>query len=609
MPHSDPLPVNPDLDVNQGPGGEHSPVKDNHNSQTVSVGEERPSAKSMLPGVVRVEAVASQLTTTNRWILFTYVFLFGFSYGLDALVRTTYVTYATVSFGSHSLLATVNVIKGVVGAAIQPSVAKLADAFGRFEIFTLGVTLYTLGAIVEAAATSITSLAAGTILSQLGYSIFVLTIDIITADFTSMKTRLFFAYIPNLPFIVNTWISGNVTSSVMKVTTWKWGIGMFAIIIPACASPLILLLFLLGRKAKTSSAVDQSQYPSFRTIGRLAWELDWIGILLLTSSLALILIPLTLAGGESRKWTHAGIIAPIVLGVLIMPCFILWERKVSSPLLPSYLVSDPLVWGCILINIFYSFGFMCHASYLFTLLMVSYNFTLEGATRVSSVSTFSNVLTAFIVSMVVVKARRLKGFIVGGIALSFVGFGLTYHYRGGTSSQSGLIGAEVVLGIGAGLFAWSALVLGQTAARHQHIGVLIAILFTCNSIGTALGNCISGAIWTQTLYEELAHNLAPFGNATLAPLIYAAPLYVVPEYPVGTPIRGAIIESYRHIQRLLTITCLCIYTPMLIVALFLRDPRLSDQQTQPEAEFEAREKTSRESDRPRRTTWLSWRRH
>ncbi|KAJ9626769.1 hypothetical protein H2204_009914 [Knufia peltigerae] len=545
-------------------------------------------SKPMLPGIARVEAAASQLTQTKRWTLFIFIFIFGYAFGLDSLVRNTYVAYATSSMQNHSLLATVNVIQGVVGAAIQPSVAKLTDAFGRFEVFALGVALYTIGTVVQAAAVNITGLSAGAVLTQLGYSIFFLTLDIIIADFTSMKTRLFFSYIPSLSFIINTWVSGDVTSAVLALTSWKWGIGMFAIIIPGCAMPLIWLLFMLGYQAKRTQ-IDQNKehLTLLPSLGTLIWELDLIGILLLTGSLALILIPLTLAGGNSSKWNQAGILTPIILGVLLLPAFVVWEQKTSSPLLPGYLMTDWTVWGCITINIFYAFGLMCHESYLFTLLIVSYNFSLLSATRVASLWTFSSVVTAFIVSLVIIKVRRLKGFIIGGISLSFVGYGLAYHYRGDTSSQSGVIGAEIVIGVGSGLFAYSTLVLGQTAARHQDIGVLIATLFTCNTVGRALGSCISGAIWTQTLYDELSQNLAPFGNATLASAIYAAPLNVVPDYPVGTVERDAIIHSYRYIQRLLTITSFCIYVPMLLFALFLRDPRLSDLQMQPEANARA----------------------
>ncbi|KAL6248264.1 hypothetical protein RBB50_004519 [Rhinocladiella similis] len=566
-------------------------------------------SKAMLPGVARVEAAASQLNQSKRWTLFICIFIFGYAFGLDSLVRNTYVAYATSSMQNHSLLATVNVVQGVVGAAIQPSVAKLTDAFGRFEVFAFGVALYTTGTVVQAAAVNIAGLSAGAVLTQMGYSIFFLTLDIIIADFTSMKTRLFFSYIPSLPFIINTWVSGDVTSAVLAVTSWKWGIGMFAIIIPGCALPLILLMFMLWYQAKRTQINHNQEHLSlFRPVGTLVWELDLIGILLLTSSLALILIPLTLAGGNSSKWTQAGILTPIILGVLLLLAFVVWEQKTTSPLLPGYLMTDWTVWGCIMINIFYAFGLMCHESYLFTLLVVSYNFSLLAATRIASLWTFSSVVTAFIISLLVIKIRRLKAFIIAGISLSFVGYGLTYHFRGDTSSQSGLIGAEVVIGIGSGLFAYSTLVLGQTAARHHDIGVLIAILFTCNTVGRALGSSISGAIWTQTLYGELSQHLAPFGNATLAPAIYAAPLYVVPEYPVGTPERDAIIQSYRHIQRLLTITSFCIYVPMLVMALFLRDPRLSDLQTQPPEADTKTERGDEGSGWLRNSRYLLWRR-
>jgi SIT family siderophore-iron:H+ symporter-like MFS transporter len=86
--------------------------------------------------------------------------------------------------------------------------------------------------------------------------------------------------------------------------------------------------------------------------------------------------------------------------------------------------------------------------------------------------------------------------------------GLIYHCRSGSSSQAGLIAGEVVIGSAAGFFTWPVFVLIQTTAPHEHISVLISLVFTVNHLGQAFGNCISGAIWTQTLYAELGRNLA-----------------------------------------------------------------------------------------------------
>ncbi|EON95844.1 putative siderophore iron transporter 1 protein [Phaeoacremonium minimum UCRPA7] len=229
---------------------------------------------------------------------------------------------------------------------------------------------------------------------------------------------------------------------------------------------------------------------------------------------------------------------------------------------------------------------MVHGNYLFTLLLVSYNFSIEGATRVASLYSFCAVVVGSILGAVVIKLRRLKHVILAGILLWFVGGGLIYHYRGGSGSKSGIIGGEIVIGTAAGFFSWPTLIMIQTAARHQYVGVLISLVFTVNSIGQAFGNCVSGAIWSQRLFDELKKNLAPFNNATLASSVYAAPLFVVPEYVIGSPERDAIIASYRYMQRILTITAICIVVVMFILALFLHNPLLSGQQTQPEAEGE-----------------------
>ena len=66
-------------------------------------------------------------------------------------------------------------------------------------------------------------------LRQIGYTTILLLVEVIIADITSTKTRLVFSYVPTLPFLINTWISGYVSEAVLSVATWRWGIGMWGI--------------------------------------------------------------------------------------------------------------------------------------------------------------------------------------------------------------------------------------------------------------------------------------------------------------------------------------------------------------------------------------------
>ena len=65
-----------------------------------------------------------------------------------------------------------------------------------------------------------------------------------------------------IPFIINTWISGNVTAAVG--TRWKWGIGMWAFILPLSCIPLVCCMihmrWLAGKTEewRFSSNVKQS---------------------------------------------------------------------------------------------------------------------------------------------------------------------------------------------------------------------------------------------------------------------------------------------------------------------------------------------------------------
>ncbi|RVX71343.1 hypothetical protein B0A52_04917 [Exophiala mesophila] len=550
---------------------------------------------TIAPGVARMEAIHAELRLHDRIILFASIFIVAYAYGLDYLTRNTYQAYATSSYSQHSLLSTINVIRGVVAASIQPLIAKLADIFGRVELFVMAVIFYVMGTIIQTFALNVQTFAAGALFYQIGYNCSLLVIEIIIADTTSMKTRMFFAYLPGAPYIINTWISGNVVESVLRTSTWKWGIGMWAIIYPICSIPLIVVLVLADRRSRKSGFRPPPTFTGKNTkdsVMQLFWKLDLVGNLLLSGALAMILIPMTLAGGQSRDWQSARIITPIVIGFLFVPAFVCWERVAPYPMVPMHLLKDRGVWSALGIVTWVTFSFMITASFLYTVLVVGFDFSVAAATRISSLYSFCAVTTGLILGLIISKVRRLKPFILAGVLLWLVGYGLLVQYRGGigSPSRSGVIGGQVILGIAGGFFPYPALVEIQAMAKHEHVAVLTSLLLTMSNMGFALGNAVSGALWTQTLYKRLQADLAGFDDGTLAAAVYASPFAVLPEYPVGTPVRTAIISSYRYIQRLLSITGICMAIPIAIFALTIRNPRLSDNITQQDAEKKALEK-------------------
>lgn len=545
-------------------------------------------------GVARMDAVTSQVTPMQRFWLFFGIFVVGYAYGLESQVRSTYTPYATSSFNLHSYLATINVLRSVVAVAAQPTAAKIADVFGRFEIVVASTIFYVLGMAIESTATSVYVFCAGGIIYQIGYTCIVLLLEVLVADFSSMRARVFFSYIPALPFVVNTWLSGTVTSAVLRVATWRWGIGMWCIIYPVASLPLLVTLYVVEHSVAAPKYIVETHKRNKSKIKILArWvrevstQLDLFGLVVLVAAFSLVLAPLTVAGGTASHWKNPRIIAPLVAGLVCAPVFILWEKYCAkTPMVPFHLLADRGVWAALAVRSLLNFAWYVQGNYLYTVLVVAFDFPIETATRILSFFSFFGVVSGVLVGLVVYRIRRLKHIIVGGTLLFMLAFILLIGHPGGATAQSrtGMMGAQVLLGLAGGLFAYPTQASIQASASRDHVAILTGLYLSFYNVGSALGTCLSGAIWTQTLYPVLESNLAFQSNRTLAQAMYNNPFKTVADYPVGTEIRDAIISSYSYVQGLLCVGGLCVCVPMIGFALALRNPRLSDQQVQEEAE-------------------------
>ncbi|KAJ4116296.1 ferrioxamine B transporter [Fusarium oxysporum] len=537
------------------------------------------------PGVQRIKAMSEVITLTNRIFIFFGVFLIAYAYGLDGTVRYAYQPSALNSFEEHSLQSSVNTLRAVIAAAAQPTAGKIADVFGRVELICISVFFYTIGTVIEAAAQNLDTYSAGAVIYQIGYTMIILLVEVIIGDITSVRSRLFFSYIPALPFIINTWVSGDVTEAVLGATTWRWGIGMWCIIYPVCALPLIISLLVVGHRAKKAGHLVGYR-SSFQQLGfnkltvELFWLLDIIGVILLIAVFALLLVPLTIAGGFESKWSDPQVVAPLVIGFVCIPVFVVWELRAPHPLVPFHHMKDRSVWAPMGIACMLNFAWTMQGDYLYTVLQVSFNFSIKAATRVQSLYSFASVITGTILGLIVYKVRRFKVFIVSGTCLFLVAFGLLIRYRGDPSSdnKSGVIGAQILLGIAGGMFPYPAQASLQAYVTHERLAVMTGLYLALYQVGSAFGNAVSGAIWTQVLPVRLAQSFSSFGNETLAVYAYSQPLSAILDFPVGSDERDAMIDAYKHVQRLLTITGICLCVPLIAFSLCLRNPKLTDQQ-------------------------------
>ena len=556
-------------------------------------------------GVRKTELMTAQYSHTWLKVAF-YVaaFLCSYCYALDGTLRYTFQVYATSSYSTHSLYTAVNVIRAVIAAASQPTFARLSDRFGRLELFVISILFYVVGTIIQSQAYDVQRFAGGAVLYQIGYSGVQLLLEVSLADMSTLNWRLFASFIPALPFIINTWASGDVASSILTKHSWSYGIGIWAFIFPLASLPLLACyLHMRIAAGKTEEWAQIKREEKEEKKGKnmfvdLFWQLDVVGIILIICVFGFILTPFTLAGNKTallvrsdEVWRLGKIIAPLVVGVCLIPALILWEGKVAKfPIVPFALLKDRGVWAALVIACLVNFVWYMPNSFMYTVLVAGLNTSILAATRITSLYSFVSVITGPLLGFVLVKVRRTKAFIIFGCAMWFVAMGILYHYRGlndGVNSEyvkHGIIGGECLMGFGAGFFTYVTQLSIQTCTNHEYMAVVLSLYLASYNIGSALGSAVSGAIWTQLMPNMIAENMEALGaNVTLATEAYQAPFTYILTYPWGSSERIALALAYAEIQRKLIIVALCLCVLLLLAAFMLRDHYLANVQSLDEA--------------------------
>ena len=235
---------------------------------------------------------------------------------------------ATSSFSSHALVATVGVVSSVVLSVVKPPMSKAADVFGRLEAFCLSVFLYILGYIQQAAADSVRTYAAAQIFYSAGQTGLQILIQIFIADTSDLLNRALCTTLPNIPFLATVWIGPTLAQSILDTISWRWGYGIWAIILPMAFMPLAFAMFINQRRAAKLGILPKSQFEGLTTLETLTtlwFELDVFGLLLICAAFSLILIPLTMSA--SNGWNDRPTLAMLVIGVICLLAFPLWERS------------------------------------------------------------------------------------------------------------------------------------------------------------------------------------------------------------------------------------------------------------------------------------------
>ncbi|KFA80910.1 hypothetical protein S40288_07984 [Stachybotrys chartarum IBT 40288] len=544
-------------------------------------------------GVRGIEGIA--LAWTGWYLLAAYcsIMLIAFATSLEGQVTVSLLPFVTSSFQHHSLISTISVVRNVIDAVIKPPMAKLADVFGRLEAFSLSIGLFVLGYIQMAASNNVQTFAAAQIFYSAGFTGVLVLQQIFIADTSDLSYRALLSTLPDLPFLITTWIGGSIGRHFMRSSElWRWAYGMWAIILPMAFLPLAFSLFLNGRRARRMGLAPDSYTTlsgdPLTILRNLWWDLDIGGITLLSAGFALILIPCTIAATVTGGWQNGHLIAMVVIGAILLVIFPLWEistrfarerglkgklgmilsNLAPYPLIPLHLFKSRTFTAGSILAIFYFMAFYLSVfPYFHSYLLVVRNLDIQSATTILNTFSISSTVSSLIISGFIKFTNRYKWFVTTGSCLYMLGIGLMMRYRTEDAPLSAIIGTQILIGIGGGMLNVPAQLGVQASAGHQHVGTATALFLTLTSVGGAIGSAISGAVWGRLVPQKLRAYL-PQDMAEQATIIYSD-IGQALSYPMGSPERNAINRSYQETMTTLLTVALCICVPVIICSLLM----------------------------------------
>ncbi|KAJ7032462.1 hypothetical protein C8F04DRAFT_1221920 [Mycena alexandri] len=513
------------------------------------------------------------------WMLYGSMAHISFLYALSETTTSTYEVFAASSFKSHSLIGAIAVVVSITSGIAQPFLAKITDFSSRGMALSVAVLVYAVGYIVVASSTTIQAVASGEVIYGIGNMGIDLMTSIILADITSLQWRGFMQGLYSMPFVITAFVTGNISTAISANTLngWRWGYGMFIILIPISITPAVVAKKIGGFRfppthslplASSSYArrkqLGSEQPQSLLELGPYYWRLiDAFSLLLLGAGFALILLPFTLYTKVHNAWKNPSLIAMFVVGGVLLITFVIWEIKgASHPIMPRRVMNRTFLCS-ILINFMTFLSSTVTLTYFSSYVYVVKDWSVTNYTYFNNIMTVGLSVFAVLAGLIQRVTHRYKYLQLSGLCIRLIGQGLTLLAAHGNKTDAVLVMSQILTSLGAAFSIIGSAVALQASVPHQDLALVISLLALWDYLSSAMGNAISAAIWTVKLPQNLDKYLGDALNSTEIAEIYGSIIVARLAEP-----RDLVIKAYNDTAYYLFLPVLCLSTLSILAACF-----------------------------------------
>jgi EmrB/QacA subfamily drug resistance transporter len=358
----------------------------------------------------------------------------------------------------------------LVFAALLLAGGRLADAYGRKRLFTVGLVVFTSASLLAGLAGSADLLIAARGLQGLGAALVTpATLAILTASYPDARERAaavgIWTAVGALAIAVGPLLGGILTQHA----SWEW---IFYVNVPIGVSTLAL----------SSRTIPESREAR-------AKRLDGPGLTL--SALALTALTWSLIEGGSRGWTDHAILVSFGVAVAAGVSFVLVEARVRDAMVDVSLFRDRVFSGGIVAVMLWAFGLF--GIYFFTSIYLQ---EVLGFDATKAGLAFVPMASAMIVAAIASESlgRRVGEHRLVSAALVAMGGGIaSVALLGVHAGFASLMPSLVVIGVSAGLTTpLTASIL--SAMPGDRAGLASGLFNASREVAGLLGITIIGAV-------------------------------------------------------------------------------------------------------------------
>jgi MFS family permease len=402
----------------------------------------------------------------------------------------------------------------LVMAALMIPGGKLTDRYGRKRCFTVGLTVYGIGAVLSAIAPGLGVLIIGnSILEGVGTALLIPPVYILTTLlFTEVTSRArAFGAISAMGGVgaaAGPLIGGLITSAI----SWRAAFIFQALI--------IALIVLLSRRIEDPLPPDPTR--SFDTGGAAL------------SAVGLVLVVMGILAADDNLWL---MVAMLVAGGLVLLWFFLSvrakERAGEEPLLSTSLFRNRTSnLGLVTQNV--QWLILLGVSFV----VAAYLQVVRGYDAVQTGVIFTAATAGLLLSSLgaerFAKRRSQRTLIMLGFVVAIIGVGVLLAIVSGSPSAWAFAPGLFLIGFGLGAMLTPSVNVVQSSFSEERQGEISGLSRSVSNLGSCLGTAIAGTILvaglTESAYAAAMITLAVIGLAGLLAATFL-PRGMVPSAP------------------------------------------------------------------------------